>query len=368
MTDQNQAKHILIITDDWLPNVTGVVRTLSNVKAHVENLGHRVSVIYPDPEKFVTARILPGHPEITLALWPKSKDAGVARQLEKLEPDLIYIATPEGPLGLAAALACRKEELNYTSGFHTKFPEFAAAFHVPGAMRYGYEYLKWAHGPAHRIMTPEGMITELKARGFKNLVPWTRGVNTDLFKPGPSRIYDHLSHPIFLNVGRVSYEKGLEQFLAAELPGTKVVVGDGPLLQELKVKYPKVVFTGVKHGEELAEHYRGADVFAFPSTTDTFGNVQIEALASGLPVAARVNPASAKILSAPGVGAMNTAFQAACLEALKLKEGGCEDACRQHVMKNYNGWEKTSRLLLENLTEAKGPRRSKPIRSTLNLG
>jgi len=370
MTNNNTpTTYTVFVTDAWEPQVSGVVTTLKYVKLEFEKRNHQVRVIAPDPKKYFIQHWLPGHPEIPLAIWPKPGKLWVDQELDALRREgtlgKIYIATPEGPLGISARLYCLKHDLNYSTGAHTRFDDFTSALPIPviawAAKKYGHEFLKWAHKGAYKtLVLNQGMIAEYQAKGFENLVPWTRGVDTNLFKPGSATVYDGLPRPIFLNVGRISYEKGLGEFENIELPGTTVFVGTGPILEELQKKLPHGLFAGLKRGDELAAYYRSADVFAFPSVTDTFGNVQIEALASGLPIAALPNSATESILSVPGIGVMNANFKTACLEAYKLRQNGCAAACRQHVMKHYNGWERTAQILDENTIASPPPRRSKP--------
>lgn len=352
--EDNAKKHILIVTDAWHPQNNGVVRTLSNVKEQFEKMGHEVSVI--TPERSVTVS-MPKYKEIRLSLFPKWGKKWVGSEIEELNPDQIYIAT-EGPLGSAAMKHCNKQGLDYVTGFHTKFHEFAKAFGVPGGEAIGLYFLKRFHKNSSAIMAPTQTVAdELKELGLEQAKPWTRGVNLEQFHPGPSDVYADMKKPIFLNVGRVSYEKGLDDFLQQDLPGTKVVVGDGPALEKLKKAYPDAVFVGKKKGKELADHYRGADVFVFPSRSDTFGNVQTEAMACGVPAVAYASTPSKDIIRDPRVGVLaeDGKLKEACMDALKLKEQGCEDACHAYIKEHYT-WENTARLLAANLVDAKPPK------------
>ena len=269
---------IAIVTDAWAPQINGVVRTLGRVADEVSALGHMVDVIAPD--RFSTLPC-PSYPEIRLAVLPGRRLAG---RLEAFAPDAIHIAT-EGPLGMAARRYCLRTRRPFTTSFHTKFPEYVhARTRLP--IGFGYAWLRRFHRPAARVMVATDTVRrELSARGFVNTKLWCRGVDTVMFRPRRARLFD-LPRPIFLYVGRVAVEKNVAAFLDLELPGTKVVVGDGPQLAELRRRYPEVHFTGAKHGDDLARHYASADVFVFPSRTDTFGLVLLEALASGVPVAA----------------------------------------------------------------------------------
>jgi glycosyltransferase involved in cell wall biosynthesis len=240
-------------------------------------------------------------------------------RFKAFEPEAIHIAT-EGPVGLAARKLCLEWKLPFTTSYHTRFPEYVSArLPVPNAA--GYAYMRWFHSPSGRIMvaTPT-MREELERRGFRNLSPWSRGVDTELFKPGlpvPDVLKD-AARPIFLNVGRVAVEKNIEAFLELDLPGTKVVVGDGPSREELAEKYPGAVFAGARFGEELAAFFSAADVFVFPSVTDTFGLVILEAMAAGVPVAGYPAPGPIDIIPGSGAGVVDDDLRQACLACLKL--------------------------------------------------
>jgi glycosyltransferase involved in cell wall biosynthesis len=228
-------------------------------------------------------------------------------------------------VGLAARRICVEWKLPFTTSYHTRFPEYVSA-RLPLPLAAGYAYMKWFHKPSGRLMvaTPT-MRDELAGHGFRNISAWSRGVDTDIFHPrGPDDpdVFAHLPKPIFLYVGRVAVEKNIEAFLGIDLPGTKVVVGPGPQLDELKLKYPKVVFTGSKSGDDLAQAFNSADVFVFPSLTDTFGLVILEAMASGTPVAAYPAPGPIDIIPNSGAGKLAASategLREACLEALTL--------------------------------------------------
>jgi glycosyltransferase involved in cell wall biosynthesis len=238
--------------------------------------------------------------------------------------------------------------ISFTTAFHTRFPEYIhARFGVPPS--WPYAGLRWFHGPATAVMVATRTLErDLTQRGFKNLRMWSRGVDTDLFKPGPKDWLD-LRRPVFLYVGRVAIEKSVEEFLKLELPGTKLVVGDGPQLGELRAKYPNVRFTGPKFGEELARHYAASDVFVFPSRTDTFGLVILEALASGLPVAAHWVQGPMDIIGAnDSVGALSEDLGAAALKAMRLKP----ETCRSFAMEF--SWEACTLQFLTNLARPNG--------------
>jgi glycosyltransferase involved in cell wall biosynthesis len=314
---------ILLVTDAWSPQVNGVVRTLTRVVDELREMGDQVEVISPDQFKTLP---MPTYPEIKLAVGAYEK---VQARFKAFEPQAIHIAT-EGPLGLAARRICLEWKLPFTTSYHTRFPEYVSA-RAPIPLAAGYAYMRWFHKPSGRVMvaTPT-MRDELEKHGFRNLSPWTRGVDTELFqmRPGESSApgwpepeeLKGLPRPIFLSVGRVAVEKNIEAFLGLDLPGTKVVVGPGPQKEELEAKYPKAVFTGSKSGADLAAHFACADVFVFPSLTDTFGLVILEAMASGTPVAAYPAPGPIDIIHNSGAGKLATSategLREACLEAL----------------------------------------------------
>ncbi|MGH6970476.1 MAG: glycosyltransferase family 4 protein, partial [Caulobacteraceae bacterium] len=264
---------ILLASDAWEPQVNGVVRTLTRIVAELREMGDVVEVISPD--QFSTFP-LPTYPEIKLAVGAYEK---VQERFKSFEPEAIHIAT-EGPLGLAARRICLEWKLPFTTSYHTRFPEYVSA-RLPVPLAAGYAYMKWFHRPSGRVMVATPTLrAELAKHGFRNLSQWSRGVDTDAFRPrrgGEPDVFAHLPRPIFLNVGRVAVEKNIEAFVRLDLPGTMVVVGDGPQREELAQRYPRVVFVGAKFGAELAACFAWADVFVFPSLTDTFGLVLLEA-------------------------------------------------------------------------------------------
>ena len=288
---------ILLATDAWEPQVNGVVRTLARVVAELREMGDTVEVISPD--QFATFP-LPTYPEIKLAVGAHEK---VQERFKFFEPEAIHIAT-EGPIGLAARRICLEWKLPFTTSYHTRFPEYVSA-RLPVPLMAGYAYMKWFHKPSGRLMVATPTLRdELAGHGFRNLSQWSRGVDTELFKPrqpGAPDVFEGLPRPVFLNVGRVAVEKNIEAFVKLDLPGSKVVVGDGPQREELSAAYPEVIFAGAKFGPELAAHFACADVFVFPSLTDTFGLVLLEAMAAGTPVAAF--SAAGPIDLIPGTGA-----------------------------------------------------------------
>jgi len=312
---------VLIVTDAWLPQTNGVVRCLEAVGRELVHMGHAVS--YLTPEGFWTFP-LPTYPEIRLSIVSPPT---ISAFIERETPDHIHIAT-EGPLGLLARLICTEQGLSFTSSYHTRFPEYVAA-RMPIPTEWTYSFLRWFHGAAAATLVPTAsMRDELQLRSFTGLRTWTRGVDHARFAPGEKTWFQHLPGPHLLYVGRVSVEKNVEAFLKLDLPGTKIVVGDGPSRAELTARYPEVQFLGLRTGEELSAIYRSADVFVFPSRTDTFGNVMIEAMASGLPVAAYPVTGPRDILTDPSCAAMDEDLGAAVLRALTLDRA----AARAHAL------------------------------------
>jgi glycosyltransferase involved in cell wall biosynthesis len=268
---------ICIATDAWHPQINGVVTTLNRTAETLRSWGHKILLLTPD--RFATLPC-PSYPEIRLSLV---RPATIGRILAEFEPDAVHIAT-EGTLGWTTRAACRTLGLAFTTSYHTRFPEYLR-LRAPVPLPLSYALLKNFHRAASRTMAAPTIIDELAARGFTHLAPWSRGVDTALFRPRPESLSSRNS-PIFVNVGRVAPEKNLPAFLDLDLPGEKWVIGDGPALDGLRRRYPQVRFTGAQRGEDLARLLAAADVFVFPSLTDTFGIVLLEANACGVPVAA----------------------------------------------------------------------------------
>jgi glycosyltransferase involved in cell wall biosynthesis len=313
------SRRILIVTDAWRPQINGVVRTLESVAKVLSVAGHDISFV--TPERFWTVPV-PSYPEIRISLASRS---AVSRQIESVAPDHIHIAT-EGPLGLLARHCCLAEGLSFTTSFHTRFPEYLA-MRVPVPQEWSYGYLRWFHGSAARTLVPTPSLrTDLQRRGFSNLALWSRGVDGERFRPGPKTLFSDLPRPHVLYVGRVAAEKNIEAFLSLDLPGTKIVAGDGPDRSRLQRLYPGARFLGYQHGEHLEQTYRSADVLVFPSRTDTFGNVITEALASGTPVAAYPVTGPLDVLSDPKAGSLHADLRQAVLQASSLRR----DDARAH--------------------------------------
>lgn len=307
---------VLIVTDAWAPQVNGVVRTLEMLGRDLRALGHEVR--YATPEGRITLP-MPTYPEIRLSLFPRTS---LEKEIREFAPDAIHIAT-EGTLGLSARAICIKYGIPFTTSFHTRFPEYVhARFSFISEARV-YRFLRWFHGPATAMMVAtQSLKRELEGHGFKNLRIWSRGVDVDRFKPRNDARLPY-EGPIFLYVGRVAVEKNIEAFLALDLPGTKLVVGDGPARSSLERKYPAVKFVGPKTGDELTRAYAGSDVFVFPSRTDTFGLVLLEALACGTPVAAYPVQGPLDVIGDAPVGTLDNDLQAACQKALTIDRAGC---------------------------------------------
>jgi glycosyltransferase involved in cell wall biosynthesis len=329
---------LLVATDAWRPQVNGVVRSLEYMAAQAPHFGAEISFLTPD--RFPTLP-LPSYPEIRLAL---AMPGQVDRVLDDARPTHVHIAT-EGPVGLATRIACTRRGFAFTTSYHTRFPEYVAArTSVPEA--WSYSALRWFHREARAMMvsTPS-LERELLSRGFRRIRRWTRGVDTGLFRPRHERILDARA-PIFLCVGRVAVEKNLRAFLALDLPGTKVVVGDGPARADLERAYPQARFLGALAGEDLARIYASADVFVFPSLTDTFGIVLLEALASGLPIAAYPVTGPADVVGSSGCGVLSNDLREAALAALHIPK----DLCRAYG--ETFTWRESARQFFHTIAEA----------------
>jgi 1,2-diacylglycerol 3-alpha-glucosyltransferase/glucuronosyltransferase len=308
---------IALATDAWYPQVNGVVRTLARLGDELVALSHQTTPI--TPVSFLTVPC-PTYPEIRLALRPGRR---LARLLEAAAPEALHIAT-EGPLGMAARHWCLGRRRAFTTSFHTRFPEYVAArIGLPPGL--GYAWLRRFHRPSAGVMVAtERLRDELAGRGFTQLKLWCRGVDTELFRPRETSVVD-LPGPSYLYVGRVAVEKNLKAFLDLDLADSKLVVGGGPQLESLRRRYPEVSFPGPKFGEELAAIYASCDVFVFPSLTDTFGLVMLEALASGLPVAAFPVPGPLDVIGDSGAGVLDHDLGLAARRALAIPRAHCRD-------------------------------------------
>jgi glycosyltransferase involved in cell wall biosynthesis len=312
---------IVIVTDAWEPQVNGVVRTLKQTYNHLIEMGHDVLLLTPEGHYTIPC---PSYPSIPLALFPGRK---IARDLTAINADAVHIAT-EGPLGMAARRWCIKHKVQFTTSYHTQFPEYVR-LRLPIPISWTYAWFRRFHNKAvHTLVPTESQKQLLKLHGFNNVHVWGRGVDTSIFKPKNPQQID-LPRPIALNMGRVAIEKNIEAFLSLDLPGSKVVVGDGPDLAMLKKKYPEVFFTGAKFGEELASWVATADVFVFPSKTDTFGLVLLEALACGVPVAAYPVTGPKDVIQHGRVGYLDENLKIAVLNALPLNPLHCIDFAKQ---------------------------------------
>ena len=311
---------ILIVSDAWFPQVNGVVRTMSIVADHLRAGGDMVEVIGPD--RFVNVP-MPGYAEIRLAVAPGRR---LAKLVDAFAPEVVHIAT-EGPLGWAMRAICRRRGWPFTTAFHTRFPEYLhARTRVP--LSWSWAVMRRFHeAGAGTFAATQSLRDELMRRGFTKVRAWTRGVDLARFRPEPREAWDGLKRPVFLYAGRVAVEKNIEAFLALDLPGTKVVVGDGPAREGLMKRFPAAHFTGYRDNGKLARSYAGADVFVFPSRTDTFGLVLLEALAAGTPVAAFPVTGPRDVLTDPRIGALDEDLRAACLRALDADRA----ACRRHA-------------------------------------
>ncbi len=323
---------ILVVSDAWHPQTNGVVNTISCTTACLEELGHQVIMLTPDKFKTVPC---PTYPEIRLSVFPKKK---VQTFLNAHEFDAIHIAT-EGPLGIAARNYAMKNKLKFTTAFHTKFPDYIKA-RIGLPISISYYFLRWFHQQSGAVLTPtNSIIEELNDYKVGNPVYWPRGVETEFFRPLPNRKPN--KEPVYLFVGRIAIEKNIEAFLSLELIGKKIVVGDGPLLSKLQSSYPQTTFLGKKNKKELPEIYNQADVFVFPSRTDTFGLVLLEAMACGVPVAAFPCAGPIDVIGDSRAGCLSENLSEAVVGALKIPR----NIARAHALK-YS-WLEATRLFLE---------------------
>lgn len=331
-------KRILIVSDAWKPQVNGVVRTLEATTEALRARGHDVRLVTPDMFRSFP---LPFYPEIRMAMFARRK---VGRIIESFQPDAIHIAT-EGTLGHAARSYCVRHGVRFSTAFHTRYPDYVSA-RLPVPKPWVWAFLRRFHRPSINVMAPTAtMKRHLEAEGLKNVQVWSRGVDLSLFGPhvAPAPALAGLKRPIWINVGRLAVEKNLEAFLSLDLPGTKVVVGEGPQAAEIRARFPDAVYTGAKFGSDLAAHYAAADVFVFPSRTDTFGLVILEALASGVPVAAFPVQGPLDVLGDAPAGVMDEDLGAACRRAQAIPA----EIARAHAQKFT--WDAAARQFLGHL-------------------
>ena len=314
---------IAIATDAWTPQVNGVVMTLHQTRDELIRQGHEVLMITPEGRPSFPC---PTYPEIRLTLFQGRK---IAQEIDVFEPDCIHIAT-EGTIGLSVRRYCRKRNLRFTTAYHTQFPEYVRArFPIP--ISWTVALLRWFHRRSAHIMVPTASIQRLlQERGFANVVIWSRGVRTDVFVPEPKHQFE-LPRPIWIYVGRVSVEKNIETLLNLDLPGSKVIIGDGPDRERLTAQHPNCHFLGYKFGAELAELLAGADVFVFPSVTDTFGLVMLEAMACGTPVAALPVTGPIDVVRDGDTGILDQDLAAAAQRALSIERSACRRFAEQRT-------------------------------------
>ena len=331
---------LLLVTDAWAPQINGVVVTLRNTIACLERWGHEVHVLSPEGLRTVP---MPTYPEIPLAVLP---GRAVARRFGEVDPEAVHIAT-EGPLGAAARRYCLANGLAFTTAYHTCFPEYVQPrFGVP--LSWTYAWLRRFHRPSSAVLVGTDTIRGLlEHRGFANVADWSRGVDLELFHPRPGRFVDY-ERPVFAFVGRVAVEKNLPAFLRLDLPGTKLVVGDGPERAALARRFPRAVFVGAKTGAELASFYQRADAFVFPSRTDTFGLVLLEAMACGTPVAAFPVRGPIDVVTDPSAGILNEDLGQAAMMALGLDRGDVRRFAQRF------SWERSTRQFAGHLVPARG--------------
>ncbi|HLO75078.1 MAG TPA: glycosyltransferase family 1 protein [Magnetospirillum sp.] len=327
---------IAIVSDAWHPQPNGVVRVLSTLERHLKEMGHQVGVLSPDHFRTIPC---PSYPEIPLAVLP---GRGTARWLKDFAPDAIHIAT-EGPLGWAARAWCRRHGRRFTTAYHTKFPQYVSA-RTKLPLGVPYAVVRAFHAPSAGVLVPTAtVVNELTQWGFTNLKQWSHGVDTQVFHPRPKTAFADLPRPVFLYVGRVTVDKNLPAFLDLKLPGSKVVVGSGPQRDELIRRYPDAKFIIANGDQELGTYFASADAFVFPSRTDTFGLVMLEALASGVPVAAFPVPGPLDVIGQSRAGVLSEDLAAAALAALDIAPQECVSHAAQF------SWEAVTRQFVDNL-------------------
>jgi glycosyltransferase involved in cell wall biosynthesis len=338
---------IMIVTDAWFPQTNGVVSTLAQTAAWLGRFGHEVRIINPGDFHSVAC---PTYPEIRLSILPYKN---VERSILMFSPQALHIAT-EGPLGLSARRFCVRHGVRFTTSYHTQFPQYLRArFPIP--LGVSYRLLRWFHGAAARCMVSTASVRrDLAAHGFENLATWRRGVDTEAFKPHPKDLLT-LPRPIAAYVGRIAVEKNIDAFLKMAWSGSKIVIGDGPERPRLEKRYPDATFLGYRFGEDLARHLAAADVMVFPSRTDTFGLVNLEAMACGVPVAAYPVTGPIDVIQDGVTGALGADLASAARRALEIDP----NACREHALKS--GWDVCSREFESNLERCEIPAQPKLI-------
>ncbi len=338
---------IAIVSDAWQPQINGVVNSMLNTRRCLLQFGHDVEMFTPLDFKTVPC---PTYPSIRLSVAPGSK---LSDMLNTYDPDSIHIST-EGPLGLAARNWCKRNNLRFTTAYHTQFPQYVN-LRAPVPLSWCYRMMRWFHGPSHAVMVPTNSVRrELEAQGFNNVKLWSRGVDTKLFYP-QAGVDLGLPRPINMYVGRVAVEKNIGDFLNLDLPGSKLVIGDGPDLEKLKKEHPEVCFVGFKTGEDLAAHIACADVFIFPSRTDTFGLVMLEALACGVPVAAYPVTGPIDVITDEKAGCLDEDLKTAVQGALKCKPSDCREYALRYT------WEEASRTFERHLVHCRETMQRAPI-------
>jgi glycosyltransferase involved in cell wall biosynthesis len=337
----------MIVTDAWFPQTNGVVSTLAQTAAWLGRFGHEVRMITPRDFRSIAC---PTYPEIRLSILPQAK---VKRDILAFSPQALHIAT-EGPLGLAARRLCLRHGMRFTTSYHTQFPQYLRArFPIP--LTLSYRALRWFHGAAVRCMvSTDSVRQDLRARGFDNLATWRRGVDTETFRPH-TKDFLGLPRPVAAYVGRVAVEKNVEAFLKMTWAGSKIIIGDGPERARLEKQYPDATFLGYRFGKDLAAHLAAADIMVFPSRTDTFGLVNLEAMACGVPVAAYPVTGPIDVIEDGLTGCLDSDLAAAARRALDIDP----DACRAHALKA--GWDVSSREFENNLERCDFPAQPKLI-------
>jgi glycosyltransferase involved in cell wall biosynthesis len=342
---------IMIVSDAWFPQTNGVVNTLAQTAAWLGRFGHEVRLSTPRDFRTVPC---PTYPEIRVAVLPQRK---LATAIAGFRPQALHIAT-EGPLGFSARRYCSSRGLRFTTSYHTQFPQYLRS-RLPIPLALSYSLLRWFHGAAQSCMvSTQGVQTQLAARGFNNLVRWRRGVDTQLFRPR-SKHFLNLPRPIAACVGRVAVEKNVAAFLQMPWSGTKIVIGDGPERQRLQALYPEAVYAGFRFGEDLAAHIAAADVLVFPSLTDTFGLVNLEAMACGVPVAAFPVTGPIDVVQDGVTGALDADLARAAERALRIDPRACRERALQ------SSWDACTREFESHLVACRPSpvARPKPARS-----